>query len=167
SRIRRTCCSAALGLWCTAFKRVGAGRMPDSGASAGVKPGYFFEDLAVGQSARMERTVDDALIRQFTALSGEEYARKTRFGGRIAQGMLGATFISAVIGSRLPGHGTIYLSQSLKFLSPVKIGDVVVTEATVAELRPEKSRAVLRTICRVGDRVTIEGEALVMVPKRG
>jgi len=149
--------------------------MPDSGAGTGVKPGFFFEDLAVGQSARMERMVDDALIRQFTALSGddnpvhldEEYARKTRFGGRIAQGMLGATFISAVIGSRLPGHGTIYLSQSLKFLSPVKIGDVVVTEATVAELRPEKSRAVLRTICRVGDRVTIEGEALVMVPKRG
>ncbi|HXE16577.1 MAG TPA: MaoC family dehydratase [Stellaceae bacterium] len=149
--------------------------MPDSGAGTGAKPGFFFEDLAVGQSARMERMVDDALIRQFTALSGddnpvhldEEYARKTRFGGRIAQGMLGATFISAVIGSRLPGHGTIYLSQSLKFLSPVKIGDVVVTEATVAELRPEKSRAVLRTICRVGDRVTIEGEALVMVPKRG
>ncbi|MGH6982229.1 MAG: MaoC family dehydratase [Stellaceae bacterium] len=149
--------------------------MPDSGAGIGVKPGYFYEDLSIGQSARVERVVDDALIRQFTALSGddnpvhldEDYARTTRFGGRIAQGMLGATFISAVIGSRLPGHGTIYLSQSLKFLSPVKIDDTVVTEATVTELRPERSRAVLKTICRVGDRVTIEGEALVMVPKRG
>ena len=148
--------------------------MPDSGAEIEVKHGHFYEDLAVGQSARMERLVDDALIRQFTALSGddnpvhldEEYARKTRFGGRIAQGMLGATFISAVIGSRLPGHGTIYLSQSLKFLSPVKIGDRVTTEATIAELRPEKSRAVLKTVCRVGDRITIEGEALVMVPRR-
>lgn len=149
--------------------------MPDSGAELSVKHSYFFEDLSVGQTARMERLVDDALIRQFTALSGDDnpvhldeaYARKTRFGGRIAQGMLGATFISAVIGSRLPGHGTIYLSQSLKFLSPVKIGDKVVTEATITELRPEKSRAVLKTVCRVGDRVTIEGEALVMVPKRG
>jgi 3-hydroxybutyryl-CoA dehydratase len=149
--------------------------MPDSGAELSVEHSYCFEDLRVGQTAHMERVVDDALIRQFTALSGddnpvhldEEYARQTRFGGRIAQGMLGATFISAVIGSRLPGHGTIYLSQSLKFLAPVRIGDCVITEATVAELRPEKSRAVLKTVCRVGDRVTIEGEALVMVPKRG
>lgn len=149
--------------------------MPDSGAELSVEHPCYFEDLRLGQAASMERLVDDALIRQFTALSGddnpvhldEEYARKTRFGGRIAQGMLGATFISAVIGSRLPGHGTIYLSQSLKFLAPVRIGDRVVTEATVTELRPEKSRAVLKTVCRVGDRVTIEGEALVMVPRRG
>jgi 3-hydroxybutyryl-CoA dehydratase len=149
--------------------------MPDSGAEIGAKPGLFYEDLFVGQSARQERDVDDALIRQFTSLSGddnpvhldEEYARKTRFGGRIAQGMLGAAFISAVIGSHLPGHGTIYLSQSLRFLAPVRIGDRVITEVTVTELRPEKSRAVLKTICRVGDKVTIEGEALVMVPKRG
>lgn len=149
--------------------------MPDSGTGTGVKPGLFFEDLSIGQAARMERVVDDALVRQFSALSGddnpvhldEDFARTTRFAGRIAQGMLGATFISAVIGSRLPGHGTIYLSQSLKFMAPVRIGDRVVTEATVAELRPEKSRAVLKTICRVGDTVVIEGEALVMVPKRG
>ena len=148
--------------------------MPDSGAALNVEHCCCFEDLRLGDTARIERLVDDALIRQFTALSGddnpvhldEEYARKTRFGGRIAQGMLGATFISAVIGSHLPGHGTIYLSQTLKFLSPVKIGDRVTTEATVTELRPEKSRAVLKTVCRVGDRVTIEGEALVMVPKR-
>ena len=141
----------------------------------GVKTGLCYEDLSIGQSARMERLVDDTLIRQFTALSGddnpvhldEDYARTTRFGGRIAQGMLGATFISAVIGSRLPGHGTIYLSQSLNFRAPVRIGDLVVTEATITELRPEKSRAVLKTVCRVGDKVVIEGEALVMVPKRG
>jgi 3-hydroxybutyryl-CoA dehydratase len=149
--------------------------MPDSGQEIGIKPGLFYEELSVGQWARMERLVDDALIRQFTALSGDDnpvhldeaYARKTRFGGRIAQGMLGATFISAVIGSRLPGHGTIYLNQTLKFLAPVRIGDIVTTEATVTELRPERSRAVLKTVCRVGDTVVIEGEALVMVPKRG
>lgn len=149
--------------------------MPDSGQEIGVKPGLFYEELSVGQWARMERLVDDALIRQFTALSGDDnpvhldeaYARKTRFGGRIAQGMLGATFISAVIGSRLPGHGTIYLNQTLKFLAPVRIGDIVTTEATITELRPERSRAALKTVCRVGDTVVIEGEALVMVPKRG
>jgi 3-hydroxybutyryl-CoA dehydratase len=144
-------------------------------SDAGVEHGLFYEDLKLGLSARQERLVDDALVRQFSALSGdnnpvhldEDYARRTRFGGRIAQGMLGATFISAVIGSRLPGHGTIYLSQSLKFLAPVRIGDLVVTEATVTELRPEKSRAVLSTVCRVGDKRVIEGEALVMVPRRG
>lgn len=141
----------------------------------GVQQGMAYEDLSLGLSARLERVVDDTLVRQFSALSGddnpvhldEDYARRTRFGGRIAQGMLGATFISAVIGSRLPGHGTIYLSQSLKFLAPVRIGDRVVAEATVTELRPEKSRAVLKTVCRVGDKVVIEGEALVMVPRRG
>ncbi|MGH6989626.1 MAG: MaoC family dehydratase [Stellaceae bacterium] len=144
-------------------------------ADVGTGQGLFFEDLHLGMSARQERLVDDALVRQFSALSGddnpvhldEEFAAKTRFGGRIAQGMLGATFISAVIGSRLPGHGTIYLSQSLKFLAPVRIGDHVVTEATVAELRPEKLRALIKTVCRVGDKRVIEGEALVMVPRRG
>jgi 3-hydroxybutyryl-CoA dehydratase len=149
--------------------------MPDSGMKLAERPGFFYEELYIGQTARQERVVDDALIRQFTALSGddnpvhldEDYARKTRFGGRIAQGMLGATFISAAIGSRLPGHGTIYLSQNLKFLAPVRIGDKVTTEVTITELRPEKSRVVLKTICRVGDTVTIAGEALVMVPKRG
>jgi 3-hydroxybutyryl-CoA dehydratase len=141
----------------------------------GVRAGLCYEDLSLGQTARMDRLVDDALVRQFSAMSGDDnpvhldeaYARTTRFAGRIAQGMLGATFISAVIGSRLPGHGTIYLSQSLKFLAPVRIGDRVVTEATITELRPEKSRAVLKTVCRVGDKAVIEGEALVMVPKRG
>jgi 3-hydroxybutyryl-CoA dehydratase len=139
------------------------------------KVGYVYEDLWVGLSAHVENLVDDAAIRRFSALSGddnpvhldEEFARHTRFGGRIAQGMLGATFISAVIGSKLPGHGTIYLSQTLNFRAPVRPGDHVVTEATITELRPEKSRAVLKTICRVGDKVVIEGEALVMVPKRG
>jgi 3-hydroxybutyryl-CoA dehydratase len=144
-------------------------------ADDSVEHGLAFEDLRVGMSARQERLVDDPLVRQFSALSGddnpvhldEEFARHTRFGGRIAQGMLGATFISAVIGSRLPGHGVIYLSQSLKFLAPVRIGDRVVTEATVTELRPDKARAVMRTLCRVGDKLVIDGEALVMVPRRG
>jgi len=138
-------------------------------------PGLAYEDLWVGRSAHLERLVDDALVRQFSALSGDDnpvhldeaFARTTRFGGRIAQGMLGAAFISAVIGGHLPGHGTIYLSQSLTFKAPVRLGDRVITEVTITQLRPEKSRAVLKTVCRVGDTVVIEGEALVMVPKRG
>ena len=149
--------------------------MLGTGPDLGVDAVLAYEDLSLGQTARQERVVDDALVRQFSLLSGDDnpvhldaaFAAKTRFGGRIAQGMLGATFISAVIGSRLPGHGTIYLSQTLKFLAPVRIGDRVVTEATVTELRPDKSRAVLRTVCRVGDKAVIEGEALVMVPRRG
>jgi 3-hydroxybutyryl-CoA dehydratase len=137
--------------------------------------GLFFEDLTIGMSARDERLVDDAAIREFANVSGdhnpvhldEDYAKTTRFGGRIAHGMLGAAFISAVLGMKLPGPGTVYLQQSLTFRRPVKLGERVVTEATVTGLQPEKSRAVLKTVCRVGDQTVIEGEALVMVPKRG
>lgn len=140
-----------------------------------VTAGFCYEDLDLGMSATLERQVTDEEIRRFSEISGDTnpvhldaaYAAGTRFGGRIAQGMLGASFISAVIGSRLPGYGTIYLSQSLRFRAPVRLGDIVVTEAVVTELRPEKSRVVLRTTCRVGATVVIDGEALVMVPKRG
>jgi 3-hydroxybutyryl-CoA dehydratase len=139
------------------------------------KIGHAFEDLSVGMSAKLERTVTDADIRRFAEVSGddnpvhldEDYARTTRFGGRIAHGMLGAGFISAVLGTQLPGYGTVYLSQSLSFRRPVKIGETIVTEATVTDLQPEKSRVVLKTVCRVGDATVIEGEAVVMVPKRG
>ena len=136
--------------------------------------GLFFEDLSVGMSAASERLVDDALIRQFAAVSGDHnpvhlddaYAATTRFGGRIAHGMLGAALISSVLGMQLPGPGTVYLSQTLSFRRPVKLGDRVVSEATVIALDAEKSRATLKTVCRVGDKPVIEGEAVVMVPKR-
>jgi 3-hydroxybutyryl-CoA dehydratase len=139
------------------------------------KAGLFFEDLSVGMSATLTRLVDDALIRRFAEVSGdhnpvhldETYAKTTRFGTRIAHGMLGAALISAVLGMDLPGPGTVYLSQTLNFRRPVKLGDTVVTEAVVTALQPEKGRAVLKTSCRVGDNVVIEGEATVMVPKRG
>ena len=140
-----------------------------------VTTGFFYEDLRLGMSATLERQVTDEEIRRFSEISGdtnpvhldEAFAKTTRFGGRIAQGMLGASFISAVIGSKLPGYGTIYLSQNLSFRAPVRLGDTVITEAVVTELRPEKSRILLKTTCRVGATVVIDGEALVMVPKRG
>jgi 3-hydroxybutyryl-CoA dehydratase len=89
------------------------------------------------------------------------------FKGRIAHGMLSAGFISTVIGTKLPGSGTIYMSQTLRFKAPVRIGDTVTATCTITEIMPEKRRAVLNTVCKVGDTVVIEGEALVMVPARG
>jgi 3-hydroxybutyryl-CoA dehydratase len=96
----------------------------------------------------------------------EEYARETMFKGRIAHGMLSACFITTVLGTRLPGPGCIYLSQNLKFRSPVRIGETVTTTVTVVEMNEAKSRVVLSTICTVLGKPVIEGEAVVMVPRR-
>lgn len=136
--------------------------------------GYRFEDLTVGMSASVSRTVSEADILMFAGVSGDtnpvhldqEFAASTMFGGRIAHGMLSAGLISAVFGTRLPGPGCIYLSQNLKFKAPVKIGDTVVARVTVKELKTEKRRAVFSTICTVGDTVVLDGEAELLVPAR-
>ncbi|MFU2487870.1 MaoC family dehydratase [Thauera sp. WH-1] len=136
--------------------------------------GYRFEDLTVGMSASVSRTVSEADILMFAGVSGDtnpvhldqEFATSTMFGGRIAHGMLSAGLISAVFGTRLPGPGCIYLSQNLKFKAPVKIGDTVVARVTVKELKTEKRRAVFSTICTVGDTVVLDGEAELLVPAR-
>ena len=137
--------------------------------------GYFIEDLTVGMAEEVSNVVTEAMIEQFAAVSGDDnpihldeaYAASTQFKGRIAHGMLGASFISAVIGTSLPGPGAIYMSQNLKFRAPVRIGDVVVTRAEISEINLEKKRVTLRTICAVSGKAVIEGEALVMVPSRG
>jgi len=136
--------------------------------------GFFFEDLSVGQTAVIARTVTEADIVLFAGISGdtnpvhinEEFAAGTMFSGRIAHGMLTASFISTVIGTRLPGPGAIYLSQSLRFKAPVRVGDTLWARATVTELFPEKRRAALSTVVTVRDKIVLEGEALVMVPLR-
>ena len=136
--------------------------------------GLFIEDLTIGQSATYGKTVTDADIVLFAGVSGDTnpvhldqtFAEKTPFKGRIAHGMLSASFISTVIGTKLPGPGAIYMSQTLRFKAPVKIGDTVTAICTVTEIIAEKRRAVLSTICKVGDTVVIEGEALIMVPSR-
>ena len=136
--------------------------------------GLFFEDLSVGQSASMGKTITEADILMFAAVSGDtnpvhlnaEYAAGTMFKQRIAHGMLSAGLISAVLGTQLPGPGTIYLAQSLKFRAPVKIGDTVTATVTVASLDAEKKRATLTTVCTVGGKPVIEGEASVMVASR-
>ncbi|MBS0544760.1 MAG: MaoC family dehydratase, partial [Proteobacteria bacterium] len=119
--------------------------------------GYRFEDLKPEMSAALSKTVSEADILMFAGVSGDtnpvhldgEFAASTMFGGRIAHGMLSAALISAVFGTRLPGPGCIYLSQTLKFKAPVKIGDTVVARVTVKELKPEKRRAVFSTVCTV------------------
>jgi len=136
--------------------------------------GYYFDDLEVGTTGVFGKTVTEADITNFAGVSGDtnpvhlnaEFAATTRFGARIAHGMLSASFISAVLGTKLPGPGCIYLSQNLKFVAPVNIGDTVVAHVTVTELRPEKRRAMLKTVCTVGETVVIDGEAMVYVPPR-
>jgi 3-hydroxybutyryl-CoA dehydratase len=136
--------------------------------------GIYFEDLSVGQSAELTYTVTDETIRKFAEVSGDDnpvhldqaYAETTQFGGRIAHGMLSAGFISAVIGTRLPGYGSIYLGQSLRFRRPVKIGDVVTARATVTALDADKGRVTLETVCLVEGKSVLEGEALVMAPRK-
>lgn len=132
-----------------------------------------FEELAVGQAATMEHTVTDAMLRAFADLTGdhnpvhldEAAAARSRFGGRIAHGMLSAGFISAAIATRLPGPGTIYLSQSLKFTRPVRIGDTVTTRVEVAEVMGAERRVRLLTRCvNQQGKTVVDGEALVMVP---
>ncbi|MGQ0664053.1 MAG: MaoC family dehydratase [Pseudomonadota bacterium] len=136
--------------------------------------GLFFEDLKVGQTALYARTVTEADIVLFAGISGdtnpvhinEVFAKDTMFSGRIAHGMLTASFISTVIGTRLPGPGAIYVSQSLRWKAPVRIGDTVEARATITELMADKRRAILSTVAAVGHKVVLEGEAIVMVPLR-
>ncbi|MBN8195879.1 MULTISPECIES: MaoC family dehydratase [Thalassospira] len=137
--------------------------------------GLYLEDLEVGLAASYAKTVTETDIVMFAGLSGDtnpvhlndEYARTTMFEGRIAHGMLSAGFISTVLGTRLPGPGTIYLSQNLQFKAPVRIGDTVTAKVIVREIIAGKKRAILETNCYVGDRCVISGEATVMVPSRG
>ena len=136
--------------------------------------GYDVEDITVGMSAEIAKTITDADILLFSAVStdtnavhiDEEFGRTTMFGGRIAHGMLSASLISAVLGNRLPGPGTKYMSQSLRFRAPVRPGETVHAKVTVKEVIAEKARVVVDTVCTVGDKVVIDGEATLMVSSR-
>lgn len=132
----------------------------------------FFEDLSVGMTERLAKTVSSSDVVGFAQLTGdrnpihlsEHFAAKTMFGRRIAHGLYTASLISAVLGTRLPGPGAVYISQTLSFRAPVKIGDTVMVTVAVAELIPEKSRARLSCLCEVDGAVVLDGEALVKVP---
>ena len=137
-------------------------------------PITYFEDLREGMSAEYKKFVTQRDIELFAELSGddnpihldEDYAKKTIFKRRVAHGLLTASFISAVIGGKLPGPGCIYISQSLNFRSALYAGDEVVAQAKVLELHPERYRATFCTSCKVGSRTILEGEALIQVPSR-
>ena len=132
------------------------------------------EDLEVGMSRRLRKQLTDRDIELFAEVStdrnpvhlDDDYARDTIFEGRIAHGMLTAGLISAVIGEQLPGHGTVYLGQSLKFMAPVRPGDVVEAEVTVLTIDHARRRVTLDCRCLVGDTVVLKGEALVLAPSR-
>ena len=136
--------------------------------------GYDIEDLKPGMSASFGKTVTEADILLFSAVStdtnavhlDEEFGKTTMFGGRIAHGMLSASLISVVLGNRLPGAGVIYMSQSLRFRAPVRPGYTVHARVTVKEVIADKCRVVLDTVCTVGVKVVIDGEAMVMATSR-
>ncbi|CAN5153792.1 MaoC family dehydratase [soil metagenome] len=137
-------------------------------------PGLFLEDLSVGQSAELVRTVTEADLVAFAAVTGDtnpvhldaDYAATTPFGERIAHGMLSAGYISAVLGTTLPGPGAVYLSQSLAFKRPVKIGAEVTARVTVTAIDEAKGRVTLATACQVAGKTVVDGEAVIMVPRK-
>ena len=133
----------------------------------------YYEDLKVGQSASTENTVTEEDVQAFGKATGdmnpvhfdEEFARGTIFKGRIAHGVLSIGFISAVLGMKLPGEGTIFVSAKVEFKAPVRIGDTVVTTGTVKEIG-ERRRVVMDCLCTVNGNPVVTGEALVLAPKR-
>ena len=132
------------------------------------------EDIEMGMTRSIRKVITDRDIEQFAEIStdhnpvhlDDEYARDTIFEGRIAHGMLTAGLVSAVIGEQLPGHGTIYMSQNLKFLAPVRPGDLVHAEVKVVDMFIDKRRGKLDCRCEVNGKNVLIGEAIVLAPSR-
>jgi 3-hydroxybutyryl-CoA dehydratase len=140
-----------------------------------MKFGKHIDELKIGDKASFSKTVSESDVYLFAGITGdfnpahvdEEYARGTFFKGRIVHGILTAGFISTVIAGQLPGPGTIYISQQLKFLAPVRMGDTLTARAEVAKIISEKNRVILKTTCSIQDgTIVLEGEAVVSPPKR-
>lgn len=136
--------------------------------------GYDIEDLEVGMTASFAKTITEADIILFAGASGDnnavhindEFARSTPFGGRIAHGFLTASVISAAVANRLPGPGAVYVSQAMNFRAPVRPGETVQASVVVREVNRERARVTLETVCRVGNTVVIDGEAVVKTTSR-
>jgi 3-hydroxybutyryl-CoA dehydratase len=135
---------------------------------------YYIDDLKPGMAESFTKTVSERDIELFGEVSGdvnpvhfdEEWAKTTPFKGRIAHGVLTASYISTVLGMKMPGPGTIFMSLTTRFKAPVRIGDTVTATCTVREIVADKRRVLFDCICKVGDVTVIEGEALVMAPAR-
>lgn len=137
--------------------------------------GKSIHELKVGDSAEWSKTVTEDDIELFAKATGDfnpvhldqAYAEKTFFKGRIAHGLLSLGFISTVLGNILPGHGTIYLSQEVKFLAPVRIGDTITARVEVMEILPEKNRVKFKTTCMNQEgKIVLDGTAWAMPPVR-
>jgi 3-hydroxybutyryl-CoA dehydratase len=136
--------------------------------------GRYIEELSVGMSAVYSKTVTEADILMFSAVSGDtnpvhmdqEFASQTLFKGRVAHGMLSASFLSTVFGTKLPGPGAIYLAQNLKFMGPVRIGDTVIARVRVEEIDRDRKNVRFSCLCTVGKKTVIEGDALLRVTAR-
>lgn len=134
----------------------------------------YFEDIRVGMRESLMRTVMDEDVVGFAELTGDHnpvhlsdlYAQKTVFGQRIAHGLYTASLISAILGTKLPGPGAVYISQTLEFHGPVKIGDVVTVSAEVVELIEKGRRVVLYCEAKVDGQKVLDGQATVSVPRR-
>ena len=134
--------------------------------------GFSIEEMSLGQTASMSKTVTEADVVLFAGITGdfnpahidEEYAQNSMFKGRIAHGMLSAGFISATLAMKLPGPGTIYLGQSMKFKAPVRIGDTVKTTVTVTDINIDKKIVKLDTVCSVAGKPVVTGDCTMMKP---
>jgi 3-hydroxybutyryl-CoA dehydratase len=135
---------------------------------------YYIEDLKPGMAESFSKTVTERDIELFGEVSGdvnpvhfdEEFAKGTIFKGRIAHGVLSASYISTVLGMKMPGPGTIFMSLTTRFKAPVRIGDTVTATCTVREVVADKRRVLFDCVCKVGDVTVVDGEALVMAPAR-
>ena len=136
--------------------------------------GYYLEDLTVGMSAVHAKTITDADVVMFAGVSGdtnpvhmnEQFGATTMFKGRIAHGMLSASLLSTVFGTKLPGPGAIYVAQNLRFKAPVRVGDTVVARCTIREIVADKRRVVFECVCTVDGKPVIEGDATLMVSRK-
>ena len=136
--------------------------------------GYYFEDMEEGMEDAFAKPITNADVITFAGISGDtnpvhlnhEFASETLFEGRVAHGMLTASFISTVIGTKLPGPGCIYVSQDLRFKAPVKVGDTVTATCVVTKVIPEKRMIEMETICPVGGKPVLDGHATILVPPR-
>lgn len=136
--------------------------------------GFYLEELEIGQTAVYVRTVTETDIVQYSQISGddnplhvnEEFAKQTVFKGRIAHGMLTCGYISAVLGTKLPGPGCAYINQNLNFRAPVRIGDTVQTRITIKEINSDSNKVVCESVCSIGEKVVIDGTATLWVPNQ-
>jgi acyl dehydratase len=133
---------------------------------------YSIEEISIGMEVSYSQTITDADVKNFAGISGDnnpvhmsdEYAEKSRFKKRIAHGLMSATYFSALFGTRIPGPGCIYVSQSLVFKRPVYLNDTVTATVTVKEIDIEKRRVFFKTVCKVKNKVVIDGEAEIHIP---